>query len=87
MADKDVSAVLTDYQMPGRNLKMIKWVGAIPAVGVCTFCDRLFTVPLESLKRVADAQWNLNLQFEEHKCKLRKSGMAESLPLSSNQPC
>jgi hypothetical protein len=52
-----------------RNLRVIEWVGTIPATAVCTFCDRLFLVPLVSLKRVADAQWSLSLQFDEHKCK------------------
>lgn len=52
-----------------RNLRVTKWLGKIPAVGVCTFCDRLFAVPMTALKRVADAQESLRLQFAEHKCK------------------
>jgi len=51
-----------------RNLRVVKWIGTIPAIGVCTYCSRQFKVPLESMKRVADAQWNLDLQFKEHKC-------------------
>jgi len=30
-------------------------------VGVCTLCERLFTVPLSALKRVADAQESLRV--------------------------
>ena len=45
--------------MPKRNLRVIKWLGTIPAVGVCTFCNTPFSVPLTSLKRVADAQESL----------------------------
>jgi len=52
-----------------RNLRVVKSLGEVPAIGVCTFCNRQFKVPLESMKRVADAQWNLDLQFKEHKCK------------------
>jgi hypothetical protein len=52
-----------------RTFRMVRWVGTIPPAGVCTFCDRLFMVSLKSLKRVADARWSLNLQFDEHKCK------------------
>jgi hypothetical protein len=52
--------------MPKRNLRVIKWLGTIPAVGVCTFCNTQFTVPLRSLKRVADAQQSLPVQFTEH---------------------
>ena len=55
--------------IPKRNLRVTKWLGTIPAVGVCTFCDRLFYVPLTALKRVADAQESLRVQFTEHKCK------------------
>jgi hypothetical protein len=54
---------------PKRNLRVVKWIGTIPAIGVCTHCSCQFKVPLESMKRVADAQWNLDLQFKEHKCR------------------
>jgi hypothetical protein len=52
-----------------RNLRVAKWLGTIPAIGACTYCSRQFKVPPESMKRIADAQWNLDLQFKEHKCK------------------
>ena len=52
-----------------RNLRVVKSVGTVPALGVCTFCNSQFKVPMESMKRVEDAQWNLDLQFSEHKCK------------------
>jgi hypothetical protein len=54
--------------MPKRNLRVLKWLGTVPAVAVCTFCDQEFKVPLEALKRLTDAQWNLNLKFAEHRC-------------------
>ena len=38
-------------------------------IAICTACNREFKVPLEALKRVADAQQNLTLQFERHQCK------------------
>ena len=55
--------------IPKRILRVTKWLGTIPAVGVCSFCDRQFYVPLTALKRVADAQESLRVQFAEHKCK------------------
>jgi len=58
------------------NLRVVKWLGQVPAIGVCTFCNRQFKVPLESMKRVADAQWNLDLQFKEHKCKREDASQA-----------
>jgi hypothetical protein len=52
-----------------RNLRVLKWLGTVPAVGVCTFCNCEFTVPMTALKRVADAQESLRKQFTEHTCK------------------
>lgn len=59
--------------MEKRNLRVLKWLGATPAVAVCTCCSRDFKVPLESLKRTAEAQESLRKQFAEHKCKLPDS--------------
>jgi S-adenosylmethionine-dependent methyltransferase len=55
--------------MEKRNLRVVKWLGTTPAVAVCTACSRQFDVPLPSLRRVAEAQESLRLQFAEHKCK------------------
>jgi hypothetical protein len=55
--------------MAKRNLRVVKWVGTVPAIGVCTLCNRQFKVPLTSMKRVADAQESLRVQFTEHNCK------------------
>ncbi len=52
-----------------RNLRVVEWAGTVPSLGVCTFCNLQFKVPMESMKRLEDAQWNLDLQFREHKCK------------------
>jgi hypothetical protein len=52
-----------------RNLRVVKWLGTIPVVGICTFCGRLFSVPITALKRVSDAQESLRGQFAEHRCK------------------
>jgi len=51
-----------------RNLRVLKWIGTVPAVATCTECERQFTVPITSLKRVADAQQYLSTQFAEHDC-------------------
>lgn len=53
-----------------RSLRVGKWLGTVPAIGVCTRCSRTFKVPLDSLKRTSDAQESLRKQFAEHKCKL-----------------
>ena len=54
--------------MAKRNLRVIKWLGQVPVVGLCTICNLEFKVPLNAIKRVADAQESLRLQFSEHEC-------------------
>ena len=55
--------------MAKANLRVTKWLGTVPAIGICTNCERTFKVPLESLKRTSEAQESLRKQFVEHKCK------------------
>jgi hypothetical protein len=55
--------------VPKRNLRVVKWLRQVPAIGLCTVCNRQFKVPLSATKRVADAQESLRVQFTEHKCK------------------
>ena len=47
---------------------MLKWLGTVPAVGVCTLCNLEFKVPVAAIKKVADAQESLKLQFAQHQC-------------------
>jgi hypothetical protein len=54
--------------MPKRNLRVLKWLGTTPAIAACTLCNREFKAPLSALKRLADAQQNLQLQFDRHEC-------------------
>jgi len=51
-----------------RRLRVSKWVNITPAVGVCTLCSREFKVPMNALRRTADAQSSLQEQFNRHKC-------------------
>ena len=48
---------------------MLKWLGTIPAVAVCTLCNREFKVPVAAIKKAAAAQESLKLQFDQHPCK------------------
>jgi hypothetical protein len=54
---------------PKRHLRVVKWVGTVPTVAVCTACDRQFKTPLPDMARTSDAQENLKMQFDNHKCK------------------
>jgi hypothetical protein len=57
--------------MSKRILRVLKWLGTTPAVGVCTVCSQQFQVPMNALKRTQDAQANLQEQFDRHQCRLR----------------
>jgi hypothetical protein len=50
------------------RLRVTKWIGTVPAVAVCTKSQRDFRVPITMLKRTLDAQANLKMQFDRHKC-------------------
>jgi hypothetical protein len=59
--------------MPNLNLRVTKWIGTVPAVGVCTVCSREFRVPVSAMKRVSDAQNFLKLEFSAHECENEKA--------------
>jgi hypothetical protein len=61
MADKSVPP-------KKRNLRVTKWLGMTPAVAACSVCSREFKAPLDALRRVNDAQVNLQEQFNRHHC-------------------
>ncbi len=54
--------------MPKRNLRVLKWIGTVPAIATCTKCNREFKVPIETLKRLSAAQEHLRIQFSDHQC-------------------
>jgi len=54
--------------MAKRSLRVVKWLGPVPVVGVCTQCAQNFKVPFDSLRRTSTAQESLKVQFAEHKC-------------------
>lgn len=54
--------------MAKRALRVVKNLGRIPAVAVCTVCGKAFEAPLGALVSVKDAEANLQQQFYGHKC-------------------
>ena len=58
-----------------RHLRVVNWLGTVPAIAECTYCKREFKVPLSDLKRTSAAQENLKMQFDAHKCE--REGAAE----------
>jgi hypothetical protein len=55
--------------MGKRALRVVKWLSTTPAIGVCAFCGKQFKVPIPALTKTADAQANLQEQFDRHNCK------------------
>jgi hypothetical protein len=54
--------------MVQRALRLVKHLGRIPAVAVCTVCGKTFEAPLGALVSLKDAEANLQQQFYGHKC-------------------
>jgi hypothetical protein len=54
--------------MPKRILRVVKWIGTTPAVGVCAACQRQFTLPVAALKNVVEARSKMQALFDEHAC-------------------
>jgi hypothetical protein len=54
--------------MMQRRLRVVKWLNTTPAIGVCTLCSLEFKVPLIAIRRTADAQTDMQEQFDRHKC-------------------
>lgn len=64
-----------------RRLRVVKWMSTTPAIAVCTLCSREFNVPLSALRRTADAQANLQEQFDRHKCEPQESSQTADVLL------
>src|SRR5580692_366022 len=68
------------------NLRVLRWLGQVPAIGVCTFCNRECKAPMAALKRVSDAQESLKVQFAGHECKdINAQPSSKNLPVSDNR--
>ena len=62
--------------MTQRRLRVVKWLGTTPAIGVCALCRREFKVPMSALRRTADAQAGLQEQFGSHECEPKDTSQA-----------
>ena len=61
-----------------RRIRAVKWLNTTPALGVCSVCSREFKVPMNALKRTADAQASLQEQFDRHKCESLDSSRVDA---------
>jgi hypothetical protein len=60
--------------MAERSLRVVKWLGTVPAIAICTHCARQFKAPITA--SAGDAQESLRVQFTEHKCKREDASQA-----------
>ena len=67
-----------EADMIQRHIRVVKWFNTTPALGVCTLCSREFKVPMNALKRTADAQASLQEQFDRHKCQSLDSNVVDA---------
>jgi hypothetical protein len=63
-----------------RALRIVKHLGQVPCVAVCTCCSQQFEAPMSTLPRVKDAQASIQKQFDRHKC-TRKDATEGSVPM------
>ena len=50
-----------------RKVQVIRWVGLVPVVAICTVCNQFFDVPPE-VRKGTQARRNLTIQFSQHEC-------------------
>jgi hypothetical protein len=60
--------------MPKRAIRVTKHIRRIPVVAICTACRQEFKAPMTTFSSAKNAQSNLLLQFNRHKCKPAESG-------------
>jgi hypothetical protein len=55
--------------MQKRNLRVVKWLGTVPVVAVCSACNRKFQVSPIDMKGLQARKRSLRVEFAEHECK------------------
>jgi hypothetical protein len=71
--------------MAKRALRIVKNLGRISAVAICTVCGRTFEATLVALVSAKDAEANLQQQFYGHKCERKDSPQIAGRILYDNQ--
>ena len=66
-------------------LRIVKNLGRISAVAICTVCGRTFEVTLGALVSAKDAEANLQQQFYGHKCERKDAPQTTGRILKDNR--
>jgi hypothetical protein len=71
--------------MSKRALRIVKNLGRMPAVAICTVCGRTFEATLGAFVSAKDAEANLQQQFYGHKCERKDSPQTAGRILYDNR--
>ena len=71
--------------MAKRALRIVKNLGRIPAVAICTVCGKTFEATLGALGSAQDSEANLQQQFYGHKCERKDSPQTAGRILKDNR--
>jgi hypothetical protein len=71
--------------MAKRALRIVKDLGRIPAVAICTVCGKIFEATLGALVSATDAEASLQQQFYGHKCERKDSPQTAGRILKDNR--
>ena len=65
--------------MPGRNLKIARFIGTTPSVAYCDVCKLAFRVRREFITDAVKAKEQLQSDFEKHECKPEQAAVDDAL--------
>jgi len=54
------------------EFRIVKWLGTVPEIAMCPFCNREFRTPLTRMRQSINALENLQVQFYGHKCQPKR---------------
>jgi hypothetical protein len=66
--------------MPKRILRVVKWLGTTPAIGMCAACERQFTLPVAVLRNVVEARAKMQALFDGHECEPKEGDKSGAVP-------
>jgi hypothetical protein len=55
--------------MPRRAVRIVKHIGSVPYIAICTYCSQQFVASTSVLCSVKEATKDVQRQFDAHKCK------------------
>ena len=64
--------------MPKRAIRIVKHIGQVPCIAVCTFCSQQFKAPTSTLPKVKAATASLQEQFDKHSCEFPVASQSHS---------